>query len=137
MKVGLTLSLHDIQAVPGGEENAAKEWAEEFTHYLDAIREDDFLGVQKNFYDFSQSFDTEWEQELESFLLRDRNHPSIVLWSIGNELPEQSGIGRGYETSTKLTEAVRRLDPTRPVCGALYSFFHSLDDKDNKKYWQS
>lgn len=46
VKVGLTLSLHDIQAVPGGEENAAKEWADEFTHYLDAIREDDFLGVQ-------------------------------------------------------------------------------------------
>ena len=46
VKVGLTLSLHDIQAVPGGEENAAKEWVDEFTHYLDAIREDDFLGVQ-------------------------------------------------------------------------------------------
>ena len=46
VKVGLTLSLHDIQTVPGGEENAAKEWADEFTHYLPAIREDDFLGVQ-------------------------------------------------------------------------------------------
>jgi beta-glucosidase len=46
VKVGLTLSLHDIQAVPGGEEHAAKEWADEFTHYLPAIREDDFLGVQ-------------------------------------------------------------------------------------------
>lgn len=46
VKVGLTLSLHDIQALPGGEENAAKEWAEEFTHYLPAIQGDDFLGVQ-------------------------------------------------------------------------------------------
>lgn len=46
MKVGLTLSLHDIQALPGGEENAAKEWADEFTHYLPAIEGDDFLGVQ-------------------------------------------------------------------------------------------
>ena len=46
VKVGLTLSLHDIQAVPGGEEHAAKEWADEFTHYLPAIRNDDFLGVQ-------------------------------------------------------------------------------------------
>lgn len=45
-KVGLTLSLHDIQALPGGEESAAKEWDEEFTHYLPAIAEDDFLGVQ-------------------------------------------------------------------------------------------
>lgn len=46
VKVGLTLSLHDIQAMPGGEELAGKEWAEEFTHYLPAIEEDDFLGVQ-------------------------------------------------------------------------------------------
>ncbi len=46
VKVGLTLSLHDIQALPGGEDNAAKEWADEFTHYLPAIAEDDFLGVQ-------------------------------------------------------------------------------------------
>lgn len=46
VKVGLTLSLHDIQALPGGEETAAAEWAQEFTHYLPAIREDDFLGVQ-------------------------------------------------------------------------------------------
>ena len=46
VQVGLTLSLHDIQALPGGEENAAKEWADEFTHYLPAIEDDDFLGVQ-------------------------------------------------------------------------------------------
>ena len=46
IRTGLTLSLHDIQALPGGEEKAAKEWAEEFTHYLPAIADDDFLGVQ-------------------------------------------------------------------------------------------
>ncbi len=46
VKVGLTLSLHDIQAVPGGEERAVAEWAEEFTHYLPYIQGDDFLGVQ-------------------------------------------------------------------------------------------
>lgn len=46
IQVGLTLSLHDIQALPGGEENAAREWEEEFTHYLPAIKDDDFLGVQ-------------------------------------------------------------------------------------------
>lgn len=46
IQVGLTLSLHDIQPVKGGEANAAKEWDDEFTHYLPAIAEDDFLGVQ-------------------------------------------------------------------------------------------
>lgn len=46
VKVGLTLSLHDIQPQPGGEEAAAREWEAEFTHYLDAVSGDDFLGVQ-------------------------------------------------------------------------------------------
>lgn len=44
--IGLSLSLHDIQAVEGGEEVAAKEWVEEFTHYLPYIKEDDFFGLQ-------------------------------------------------------------------------------------------
>lgn len=97
----------------------------------------DVWRMQKNYYDFSQYFDAEWEQELESFMRRDRNHPSIIMWSIGNELPEQGGLSRGYETSAKLAAAARKLDATRPICGAVCSFFHSLDDQDNAKYWQS
>lgn len=46
IRTGLTLSLHDIQPVDGGEERARQEWEDEFTHYLPYIREDDFLGVQ-------------------------------------------------------------------------------------------
>ena len=46
IQVGITLSLHDCQALPGGEEFAAKAWEEEFKHYLPYIQNDDFLGVQ-------------------------------------------------------------------------------------------
>ena len=46
IQVGLTLSLHDLQALPGGETFAQKEWDEEFLHYLPWIKDDDFLGVQ-------------------------------------------------------------------------------------------
>ena len=46
LQVGITLSLHDIQTQPGGEEAAAKEWDEEFMHYLPYIQDDDFFGVQ-------------------------------------------------------------------------------------------
>lgn len=46
IKVGLTLSLHDMQPATGGEDAAHKEWEEEFSHYLPYIAEDDFLGVQ-------------------------------------------------------------------------------------------
>lgn len=44
--IGISLSLHDIQSVEGGETNAAKEWEEEFAHYLPYIKEDDFFGLQ-------------------------------------------------------------------------------------------
>ncbi len=46
LKIGLTLSLHDIQVEKGGEELAKKAWEEEFSHYLPYIREDDFFGLQ-------------------------------------------------------------------------------------------
>ena len=46
IKVGWTLSLHDVQSVPGGEEKAQEEWNQEFAHYLPVMAEDDFLGVQ-------------------------------------------------------------------------------------------
>lgn len=46
IKVGVTLSMHDLQAEPGGEAFAGAAWEEEFTHYLPYIKDDDFLGVQ-------------------------------------------------------------------------------------------
>ena len=46
IKVGITLSMHDLQALPGGEAFAEAAWDEEFRHYLPYIRDDDFLGVQ-------------------------------------------------------------------------------------------
>jgi len=46
LRIGITLSLHDIQAVEGGEERAKKEWEDEFSHYISYIKEDDFFGLQ-------------------------------------------------------------------------------------------
>lgn len=46
IQVGLTLSMHDLQPVNGGEARAKATWDEEFTHYLPFIQDDDFLGVQ-------------------------------------------------------------------------------------------
>ncbi|MDR2617275.1 MAG: family 1 glycosylhydrolase [Treponema sp.] len=46
LKTGVTLSLHDIQALAGGEQNAEAEQEDEFLHYLPFLRKDDFIGVQ-------------------------------------------------------------------------------------------
>ena len=57
----------------------------------------------------------EWAQrDLESIILRDRNHPSIFMWSIGNEIPDQC-YPEGPERLKPLMETVHALDLTRPV----------------------
>lgn len=73
----------------------------------------------KHPYDYHVAFDDWWQRDLESMLLRDRNHPSILLWSIGNEVVERDGRSGGVEIARKLVELVRRLDPTRPITAAL------------------
>ncbi len=57
----------------------------------------------------------EWSQkDLVAFIHRDRNHPSVIMWSAGNEIGEQS-IEKGYEILRPLVETFHREDPTRPV----------------------
>lgn len=68
--------------------------------------------------DYSNYFDEWWEKDLESMILRDRNHPSIIMWSTGNEIPER-GRPEGVETSKELVEFVKKLDSTRPVTAAV------------------
>lgn len=62
--------------------------------------------------DFQLGFKPEWElahlQRIERMVMRDRNHPSIIMWSLGNE----AGIGPTFE---KAAQRVKQLDPTRPV----------------------
>jgi beta-glucosidase len=45
-RIGITLSLHDFQSIPGGEEGAAHAWEEEFLQFLPSLKEDDFFGLQ-------------------------------------------------------------------------------------------
>jgi beta-galactosidase len=56
--------------------------------------------------------------DLERTILRDRNHPSVILWSLGNEEPHQA-TARGARINSELREMVRRLDPTRPTTFAM------------------
>jgi beta-galactosidase len=68
----------------------------------------------KNRADYHVSFDDWWRRDLDSMLLRDRNHPCVIMWSIGNE-PVERGRPEGARIARMLADHVRSVDPTRPV----------------------
>ncbi|MGN0979197.1 MAG: glycoside hydrolase family 2 protein [Candidatus Avoscillospira sp.] len=63
--------------------------------------------------------------ELEYLVRRDRNHPCVILWSIGNEEPWQ-GDDRGYRIAKTMRDRVWKLDGTRPVTMAMHNGFHAV-----------
>ncbi len=87
---------------------------------MDEIFDEWTLGKNKNenyysdkpSYGFSQFFSSDAENEIRTMLRRDYNHPSIVLWSIGNEIPEQ-GYASGAKIAKALSKIVHDEDPKR------------------------
>ena len=74
--------------------------------------------TQKNSNDFHLFFDKEAEEEMRSMVRRDRNHPSIIAWSLGNEVIERKDI-RVVHTAKLLKQAALSMDTSRPVTEAL------------------
>jgi beta-galactosidase len=78
----------------------------------------DMWKEEKNPYDYHLYFIDWWKKDIESMILRDRNHPSVIFWSIGNEIPNRQKP-EVVEMAKTLASYVRLIDPTRPVTSAV------------------
>ena len=72
----------------------------------------------KNQNDYHLFFNDWWKRDMESMVLRDRNHPSIIMWSIGNEIPNRHRP-EVVELAKKFADYTRWLDPTRAITSAV------------------
>ncbi len=82
----------------------------------------------KNTHDYSTLFDKYWQQDVEGMVLRDLNHPSIIAWSIGNEVIERKKL-EVVTTAHKLASKIREYD-NRPVTSALAAWDSDWDIYD-------
>ncbi|MBQ6551918.1 MAG: DUF4982 domain-containing protein [Lachnospiraceae bacterium] len=96
----------------------------------------DAWGMGKQPGDYNQYFATDWQKDLTAFVRRDRVHPSVIIWSTGNEITERAGLGNGYTIQTQLATTIKALDPSRPVSNGICSFWNGLDDYMMMDIWK-
>ncbi|WP_165390999.1 glycoside hydrolase family 2 TIM barrel-domain containing protein [Pseudoduganella lutea] len=75
--------------------------------------------------DYARFFEENWRRDIDSMVTAGRNHPSVIFWSVGNEIPEQASP-EGVKTTRELAARIRQLDSTRPVTQGV-----NVDSPDN------
>lgn len=82
--------------------------------------------IHKTMHDYVEFFDTFWKQDMADMVEKDYNHPSVILYSTGNEVAE-TAQPRGIALAKEMTEFLHGLDDTRPVTCGINIFFNFLN----------
>ncbi len=80
---------------------------------------------EKTKYDYTLSFEEWWEKDCESIVEKDYNHPSVIIYSTGNEIDE-IGTARGAALQRKIVDKIRSLDDTRFITNAFNGLFMGI-----------
>ena len=88
----------------------------------------------KNGEDYHTYFAEDWKGDVDAMVMRDRNHPSVVMWSVGNEIPD-FGSAQGLSDGSKLIGRVKALDGTRPVTAAV-NCWPGIGGKEHDWKWE-
>ena len=91
--------------------------------------------IKKNPYDYAgEKFSKWWKDDIAAMISKDYNHPSVVMYSIGNEITEL-GLATGQEQARIMTEFCHTQDHTRPVTAGINLMLATMAKREKKYLW--
>ncbi len=90
-----------------------------------------FKGGEVNYHLW---FADEWARDVRLMVMRDRNHPSVICYSAGNEIPESDGLSDGAEWSVKIRDEILKYDTTRLTTVCTYRTSADAQKNDPEEY---
>lgn len=98
----------------------------------------DMWNKPKTALDYSLFFRDWWARDIKNMIKRDRSHPCVISYSVGNEIPEHDGNSKGYEWVKRIADEMRIYDKTRFITSGIDGIWHDCDPlapDDYKEYF--